>query len=226
MRETLLSRDAADEENVGAVKGHAVTLECLDGCIRSVGVGVDAVVHDMHASGIHLRIRREDVPAHALAHGDDRLRVGVRRRLDPGTHAVATAQLLDLPRAQGLERMGGDDMRDTVEQPPDMPGEVGIPGVRVEDVDPGGVADHLQVDPEGLQRGVSAGELGRHRMRFGIRSRRSEAVHVDVGQRAQVSRQLAHVHASAPVDIRGPLAGEDGDLHGCSVGPALREPEV
>ena len=226
MRETLLSRDAADEEDVGAINGHAVTHKRLDGLIRSVGLGVDAVVHDMHASGSHLRVRRQDVPAHALAHGDDRLRVGVRRRLDPGAHTIATAQLLDLPRAQGLERMGGDDMGDTVEQPPDMPGEVGVPRVRVEDIDPGGVAHHLQIDPEGLQCGVSAGELGRHRMCFGIRSRRSEAVHVDVDQRAQMSRQLAHVHARAPVDIRGPLAGEDGDLHGCSVGPALWEPEV
>ena len=83
MCEPLLPRDAPDEEDVGPIEGYAVTLERLDGRVRPVGIGVDAVVHHVHAGGIHLRIRRQDVAAHALAHGDDRLRVGVRRRLHP-----------------------------------------------------------------------------------------------------------------------------------------------
>ena len=48
----------------------------------------------------------------------------------------------------------------------------------------------------------------------------------DVHQGAQMARQLANVHSGSPVDVRGPLASENADLHGCSVGPAVDTPEV
>ena len=226
VRQSLLPTDASDEEHVGPVEGNAVSLECLHRGIGPVGVGVDAVVHDMHPGGVHLRVRRQDVAAHALAHGDDRLGMGVRRCLHPGTHAVAAAELLDLPGPERLERVRRDDVRDIVEQPADVPGEIGVPRVRVEEIDSGGVAHHLQVDPERLQGGVRAGELRGHHVGLGIRSGFSEAVHVDSDERAQVRGEFTHVDACSPVDVGGPLAGEDADLHECSVGPAAREPEV
>jgi hypothetical protein len=83
VREALLPRDAADEEDVGPIERHAMPLESGDGSVRLVGLGVDAVVHDVHAGGVHLRVRRKDVATHPLAHRDDRLSVGVRRRLHP-----------------------------------------------------------------------------------------------------------------------------------------------
>ena len=63
-------------------------------------------------------------------------------------------------------------------------------------------------------------------MGLGIGTGRSEAVHIDVDEWTQVSRQFAHVDPCSPVDVGGPLAGEDGYLHECSVGPAVGDPEV
>ena len=114
----------------------------------------------------------------------------------------------------------------TVEQPPDVAGEIGVPGVRVQQIHACGVAHHLKIDPEGLKRGIGASEIRGHGMCLRVWSRRAEAVHVDVDEWSQMGGQLTHVDARAPVDIGRPFAGEEADLHGCSVGPALSDPEV
>ena len=68
--------------------------------------------------------------------------------------------LLGLPRAHGLQGVGGQDVGDAVEHAGQVPGQVGIPGVGVDDVGVLDAGDHLQVHPEGLQGGVGALELG------------------------------------------------------------------
>ena len=117
-------------------------------------------------------------------------------------------------------------MRDAVEQASDVTGEIGIPGVGVQEVDSRRIAHHLEIDPEGLQRGIGAREIRGHGMSLGVRSRRTEAVHVDVDEWPQMGGEFAHVDARAPVDIGRPFTGEEADLHGCSVGPAPSDPEV
>ena len=107
-----------------------------------------------------------------------------------------------------------------------MPRQIGVPGVRVEEIDASGIAHHLQVDSERLQGSIGSGEFRGHRMGLRIRPRSAEAVHIDIDERAQVRGEFAHVDTRAPVDIGGPLAGEDADLHECSVGPAVADPEV
>jgi hypothetical protein len=96
----------------------------------------------------------------------------------------------------------------------------------VQQIHTSGVVHHLEINPECLEGRVGPREFRGDGMSLSVHSRRSETVHVDIDEWAQVDRQLAHVDTRSPVDIGGPFAGEDADLHGCSVGPAPSDPEV
>ncbi len=226
MDEPLLSGYAPDEQHVGAVERDPVPLKGVDTGVGSVLIGVDPVVHDVHARRIHAGVRRQHIAAHAFTHGDDGLRMVVRRRLGPGAHPVSAAELLLLPRAQRLQGVGSEDMGNAVQQSAHVTGKVGVPGVGMEQIHIRGVVDHLQVDPDGLQGRVRPGEFGGHRMGLGIRSGATEAMDLDADQWREVRDEFAHVDTRSPIDVRGPLTGEDADLHGCSVGPAPQWAEV
>ena len=53
-------------------------------------------------------------------------------------------------------------VRDAVEQRRDVSGDVGVPGVGVHQVGAGDVRNDLQVDPEGLDRGVGGAQVFGH----------------------------------------------------------------
>ena len=86
--------------------------------------------------------------------------------------------------------MGGQDVRNAVEQPGQVPGEIGVPGVGVDDVGALHPGDHLQIHTEGAQGRIGAVELsdlrvtGHARVRtLGARlARSSESVHAHIGQ--------------------------------------------
>ncbi len=104
-------------------------------------------------------------------------------------------------------------MGDAVQQAADMSGEVGVPRVRMQEIHARGIADHLQIDRQGLQGRVGVSEGSRDLMRCGVGARWSEALHRHVYQGAKMRDKFAYVHSGAPVNIRGPLAGQDGNLH-------------
>ena len=54
--------------------------------------------------------------------------------LGPGRDPVAAAELLGLPRPGRLERVRGQDVRDAVQLAAEHAGQVGVPGVRVQQV--------------------------------------------------------------------------------------------
>jgi hypothetical protein len=109
----------------------------------------------------------------------------------------------------------GDDVRHAVQDLGQVATHVGVPRVRVGEVDPAEPRDHRQVDAQRLQRGVGVPQAGRDlvRDRLGLVARRAEAVHLDVDDLPQRRHQVADVHAGAPVDVRGVLAGEQTDAH-------------
>jgi hypothetical protein len=76
----------------------------------------------------------EDVGAHLLADGDDRVGGFEPGALAEARQRVAAAELLGLPRAEGLETVGGRDVRDVVDELDEMSGEVGVPGVAVDEL--------------------------------------------------------------------------------------------
>src|SRR3954468_20300727 len=131
VRDTLLSRDAADEGDVRAGKVDADPLQHRRVGVGSVEVGVDAVVDHVQPVFVEARVAAEDVGAHAVADCDDRVRRLVGRALCPRRDSVPTAELLGLPRTLRFETVRGHDMRHVVEELGPVPGHVGIPGVRV-----------------------------------------------------------------------------------------------
>ncbi len=65
--------------------------------------GVDSVAHDVDARGVDERIRVEDIESHAVADGDDGVRVLYGVALGPRRNPVAAAELFGFPGASGLE---------------------------------------------------------------------------------------------------------------------------
>ncbi len=151
VRDALLPGDAADEEGVRALLVDPGAPQYVRGGVGPVERGVDAVVHDPYAGRVERRIAAEDVGAHAVRDGDDGVGRLDRGALGPAGQGVAAAQLLGLPGAQGLQRVRGHDVRDAVQQLPEVAREVGVPGVGVEQVAPFQGRRHRQVDGEGAQ---------------------------------------------------------------------------
>ena len=65
----------------------------------------------LDALRVDARVAAQDVLAHALAHGDDRVRRLEGGALDERRDAVAAAELLGLPRPHRLQAVGGHDVR-------------------------------------------------------------------------------------------------------------------
>ena len=101
----LLPGDPPDEDRRRAVGVDAVARQHVVVVRRRVQRGVDAVVDHVHLGRVDERVGVEDVGAHAVGHGDDRVGGLVGLPLGPGRDAVAAAELLGLPRPLRLERV-------------------------------------------------------------------------------------------------------------------------
>ncbi len=102
VHDPLLSRDAADEEEVRPRPIDAVALErrrCRD---RPVLLGVDAVADDVDPLGSDGEMA-EHVRPGPLRDGDHRIGHLERGALDPARHVISAAELLALPGSQRLE---------------------------------------------------------------------------------------------------------------------------
>ena len=168
----LLAGDAADEQDVRHRRIDAMGLEGVGRRVGVVEVGVDPVVDDVDARRVDAEVA-EDVLARALADRDDRIGQLHRRALDPAAHVVAAAELLALPRPQRLERVDGEHERDAVRQPGEDAGQVGVPGVDVDDVRIDRVRHHRHVPRQGGEHGAQA--LDRRRPGRGRPRRRGRA---------------------------------------------------
>ena len=161
--------------------------------------------------------------AHARGDGDH----GVGG-LDAGPLAkrregVAAAELLGFPGSQRLEAVGGHDVGDAVQQLGQVPAEVGVPGVAVDDV---GAARRRPpcADRPTCARGRRQRPVGRRaRPRAGSwpppaprrrPRRRPEAVDAHVDQPGQLPAEVLDVDAGAAVDLGRELPGEQRDPRG------------
>ena len=115
-------------------------------------------MHHDDLVGVEVRVRGEDVLAHAAGDGDDAVGMLVGVLFGPGAQIITAAELLALPRAERLQRMCGDDQRRTVQHLGEVSGQARIPGVRVGDVGVD-VVGYLQINAEGLQRRIRVGQL-------------------------------------------------------------------
>jgi hypothetical protein len=164
---------------------------------------VDAVVDDAHPGRIDLRVAAEDVGPHAGADRDHSGGVLVRELLDAAGDGIAAAELLGLPRTQRFEAVRGEDVRDSVQLGGEMPGEVRVPGVAVDDVGLLDRGDDLEVGAEGLQRAVRGGEFGGStvggRARLVARLAERPDTHLDALTKGR--DQLGDVHSRTAVDL-------------------------
>ncbi len=170
----------------------------------------------MHPVGVDRGIGGEDVGAHRGGNGDDGVGRLVGGALDPRGDGVPAAELLGLPRPQRLQGVRGDHVRHAVQQPGEVAGEVGVPGVRVHQVGAGAAVGDGQVDAEGRER------RWRRRARRGRRTPVCPLVApgapkpcTRVGEvaRARSAGPARHVHPGAAVDLGWVLLAQHVDPH-------------
>ena len=101
--------------------------------------------------------------------------------------------------------MRRDDVRNVVEQASQVAGQVGVPGVRVDQVHLRNGCHHGEVGAEHTERSV-----GSFRIVLGVRggalARLAHALDVDIDELAQLRHQLGDVDPSTTVD-RGDIPG-------------------
>src|SRR5690606_27693299 len=153
-------------------------------------------------------------------HRDDRIGGFDGGALGPAGHRVTAAELFPFPRPPRLQRVGGDNVRDVVEERGDEPAEVGVPRVAVYDVNVGKCGGHREVDRQGPERGVRLEQLRRRNVPDRAVARRTPGVDTKVDEPAQLAAEEIDVDAGTTVDIGRVLPAEEPDLHGVS--PALR----
>ena len=181
------------------------------------------------------------VVAHRAGHGDHPVGVLVGGAFHPGADVVAAAELLGLPRAVRLERVGGEHQGGPGQLADQAPGQVGVPGVAVDHVGLGQGRGHDQVADERVHElavpRVAAGDGAPlrdapHRQVAVPAGLVAEAEDLDgVGaavEPGQLAGQVLDVDAGAAVDVRRVLVGENGDAHDAPPatrrGPAGPEP--
>ncbi len=172
----LLAGVAAHEDHARPVRVNAEGTDDVLALVPVPQAHVDAVVHHLDLGRVHVGVAAQDVLPHALRHGDDGGRGLVGGLFHPGGQRVAAAELLGLPRAQRLQAVGAEHMRDAVQQRGDVPGHVGVPGVRMHQVRAGDVRNDPQIHPQGLDARRSPRRDPRARRRTSP-SRRDTRVH-------------------------------------------------
>jgi hypothetical protein len=211
MDQALLPGDPADKHHRRPVQLHAQCGHDVDVGVGGELVGVDAVLDHVHLVRIQVGVGVQGVGPHAGADRDHRVGAFEGRPLRPGRQLVATTQLFGLPGPVRLQGMGTDDVRNVVEQPGQVTGQVRVPGVGVDQVHLlWHRGDHRQVRSEDPQRGVRAWRIVLCVRRRAI-PRFAHALHVDVDQLPQLGYELRDVYASAPIDRWGVLAGQQRD---------------
>src|SRR6201999_1481830 len=162
--------------------------------------GVDAVAYHPNPFWGNLRVHRQHIGPHPVRHRYHRGRFSQRHPLRPGRERVPAAELLGLPRAQRFERVHRGDVRYPVQQRREVPGEVGVPGVRVHQAGPGHRVRHRKVGGKNLQRRVP--QDGPRLVRHGRVPWHPLAVHGQVDQRRERARQVLDVDAGPSVHLR------------------------
>ena len=131
----------------------AEALEHVGARVRRVLAGVDPVVDHLDAVGIDRRIAGQDVAPRSLRDRDHAIGALQGDLLAEARQCVAAAELFGLPRPQRLERVHGRDMGDAVDQLGQVAGELGVPGVAVDELGVRHAGRHQQIDRDGLQGG-------------------------------------------------------------------------
>ena len=158
----------------------------------------------------------------AARHGDDRVGALERRPLAERRQGVAAAELFGLPGPQRLEAVGRHHVGDVVEEAGQVAGEVGVPGVGVDEV--GALARRRPSAGRPTASAQRAGAAGPASSPAGWPDRspataacrsvpRTPKQRTSRSTSRASSAQVLDVDARAAVDLRRVLAGEEGDAH-------------
>jgi hypothetical protein len=167
----------------------------------------------------------EDVGPHLFGDGDHTLRLLHRFSLEPGGHSVTGAQLILLPRTEGLQTVERHHQRDLEQRAHQHPGEGRVPRVAVHHVGFHGLGGHRQVDGERLEHrampecpgrpnDLDRGRVAAHAQRGARGMLVTEASNLDADAAGQSPRQLVDHDARPAVDVGRVFSAQHQDVHG------------
>jgi hypothetical protein len=225
MKDALLLADAAHEQHVG--RCHAEAGQSVAALGAAEAVGVHAVVDHHDPLRGHGEVG-EDVRPHLFGYGDHPLRLLHRLPLEPGGHAVASAQLVLLPRPEGLQTVERHHQGDVEQRSHQHPAEGRVPRVAVHHVGLHGLGGHGQVHGERFEhRAVTErsgrpddllrGRVAAHAQRGARRLLVAEAADLDPGPASQGLRQLVDHDARPAIDVGRVLSTQYQHVHGAPV---------
>jgi len=181
----------------------------------------------MHAGSIHLGVGAQNVCLGSVRDGDDGIGVEDRRALHPGTHRIAGAKLLGLPRAQRFQAVSGQHKGDAIELFGEEAGHRRIPGVRVDDVDLRELLHLHEVQCQRIDGGLELGgwpgvdavgnpgrrHIAAHMQVVLVEPLRAPAVDFDLDQTGKLAAQVLHVHARSAIDFGRILPCDQANPH-------------
>ncbi len=178
----------------------------------------------MDAGRVDFGVGELDVGFGAVRDGDDGVGCEDGGALHPGAQGVAGAQLLGLPGAQGLERMGGEDEGDAVELFGKEAGHGHVPGVGVDEVDLAELFHGAEVEGEGVYGGFEfffgvSRDLGWGFVAADVEvafvfALGAPAVDFDFDFAGELAGEVFDVDAGPAVDVGWVLAGHEAYAHG------------
>jgi hypothetical protein len=125
--------NAADEEDIGGPRVHAVLLEGRQARHRLILLEVDAVVDDADPLGPSVE-EPKDIGFRFLRDGNHCIRHLDCRLLDPEGEVVTAVELLAFPRPKRLETMHREHHRNAIAELRHDSGEMRVPCVKMYDV--------------------------------------------------------------------------------------------
>src|SRR5215470_6189823 len=105
----------------------------------------------MDAIALQVRIGAKDVRFGAFGDSDDGIGIEDGRAFHPGTHGIATAKLLSLPRAERLKGVRGKNKRNLIKLFGKEAGHRRVPSMRMDDVDAGEGFHLRQIEAQSLE---------------------------------------------------------------------------
>ena len=200
---------------------YAAAGERVGGGGLAVLLKIDAVVDHGYLRGGDVE-EAQHVVAGFLGNGDDGVGVFDASALHPAAEMVGVAELLDLPGAQRLERVDGEDEGRAPELLGEKAAHIGVPGVAMHHVGVERVLRHRETAVEGVERAAEArvgvllcfrpGGVALHAQVIALHILVAEAAHLNLDEAGELAAEILHMHAGAAVDVGGILVGEERHL--------------
>ena len=178
---------------------------------------INSVVDHVHPIGINRGIRAQNVLTHSMRYSDHPSCGLVSGTLDKRRYAVATTELLSLPRTQRLKGVCGNHMRNIVHESRNMTGKICIPRMRMDKISANRLGCDFKINSESANRSICLRKLRQILVAenaFFSFARAIKSLNPQlINPRAKNFGQFSNVNSSSPIDMWRVFSGQQINAH-------------